>query len=84
MSECLDLQLGLQTESNLVLLKIMIWVLYLFTMKYLEIPSLMVYLIESRETVTAHGNLDGLLVGISLVQEYGTTLESSVILLKLN
>ena len=53
-------------------------------MKYLEIPSLMVYLIESRETVTAHGNLNGLFVGILLVQEYGTTLESSVILLKLN
>ena len=39
----------------------------------------MVYLIEYCEAVTAHRKLDSLLVVISLVQEYGTALGSSVI-----
>ena len=69
-------------ESNMVLLKGLIWIIYLFPMKYLEIPSLMVYLIESRETVTAHGKLDIFLIGISLVQEDGSALGSSVRVIK--
>ena len=47
-------------------------------MQYLEITSLMVYLIEYRENVIVHGKLDGLPFGISLVQEYGTALGYSV------
>ena len=54
-------------ESNMVLLKGFIWIIYLFPMQYPEITSLMVYLIEYCETVTAHGKLDGLLIVISLV-----------------
>ena len=79
MSECLGLHLALYMESHLVLLKALVWIIYLLTMQYIEITSLMIYLIEYRETVTAHGNHDGLIVGISLGQEYGTALGSSVI-----
>ena len=48
-------------------------------MKNIEITSLIVHLIEYSQNGTAHGNIGGLLDWISLGQEDGTALGSSVI-----
>ena len=48
-----------------LLLKLIVWVIYLVPMKDLEITSLMVHFMESRKKGNVHINLDGSLDVIS-------------------